>query len=141
MATATAGLVTRMAKCQEHGIEYVELFHPRIPGQESFTSGQCPQCAEDEKLSAAAYAQLQRQYGQIAQEVFQMTQERESEIEQLVQNEFDAYVERQIEEARQNWPMFEAVARQNIWNAAWEQVAGREFDKIVAQLRAAEREG
>jgi hypothetical protein len=88
-------------------------------------------------LSASANAQLQKQYGQIAQEVFQMTQARESEIEQLVQNEFDAYVERQIEEARQYWPMFEAVARQNIWNEAWEKVAQREFDKIVARLRAA----
>jgi hypothetical protein len=136
MAHATAGLTTRTAKCEEHGVEFIELYHPRIPGQEPFWSGTCPKCVEDEKLTAKANAELQEHYPAIAAETMRLVMTREGEVEELTFRELDLYVARLTEDARQMLPTFEASVRQALWSEEWDKIAEEKFNEIVARIRA-----
>jgi hypothetical protein len=136
-ATTTAGVLSRPAKCEEHGVEYLQLNFPsmRLPGRELVWSGQCPKCSDDEKLTATANAELQEYHPAIAAEVMPLVLARENEIEELTYREFDLYVARLTEAAREMLPTFEASVRQAIWSEEWDKIAERKFQEIVERLK------
>jgi len=59
-AQVTAQYVTRTQRCEEHGIEYIELFDQGPFVQTGRWVGQCERCAEDERMSLWADNELQK---------------------------------------------------------------------------------
>jgi len=59
-ACVTAKYETRLSRCEEHGVEYPELWDQGPFVQTGRWVGQCDRCAEDERLSVWADAELQK---------------------------------------------------------------------------------
>jgi hypothetical protein len=135
-AVTTAGLTTRVAKCEEHDLEFIEFREPRLPGREPKWIGQCARCADDERLTAQANAELESHHPAIAAEAMPLVLARENEIEELTYREFDLYVARLTEAAREMLPTLEASVRQALWTEEFEKIAERKFEEIVERLRS-----
>ncbi|MGA8872478.1 MAG: hypothetical protein WB460_15125 [Candidatus Acidiferrales bacterium] len=77
MATETAGICTRMSKCDRHNREYPELFFPTVKDQQGFWTGLCPGCEDEAKLEQRIVEYLMSQKDEIASEATKTILERE----------------------------------------------------------------
>src|SRR5690242_17285712 len=113
MSAAPSEHLTRVQRCEEHGLDFVQLFHPRQPRQEPFWSGQCERCAEDEQLSTDADYLLQQpeETAEIARKVSQIVgaQEFADNVQKLTDERLAAYIAENSAEWRN---FFEAKVRE-----------------------------
>jgi hypothetical protein len=114
VAQATAGLATRLERCQEHNVEFAQVWLPSSAGiQYAVWAGQCPKCAEDERLSGHADYILRQpaEAEAIQAKVLQIVQE--PEYERSVQALADAKLAEYLVEHSAEWrAAFEAEARE-----------------------------
>jgi hypothetical protein len=80
-AVTESGVVSRMARCEIHGLDYPQTFFPRVEGQEGFWVGTCPNCEADAKLEARANEILRTRKDEIARRARAAMRKHEREIE------------------------------------------------------------
>jgi hypothetical protein len=76
-ATETAGITTRMSRCDRHNREYPEVFFPAIPGQQGFWTGSCPGCEDEARREQRVVEYLMSRKDEIASESAKTIQQRE----------------------------------------------------------------
>jgi hypothetical protein len=94
-AQTIGGMVTRMAVCEKHRRDYVQMF---IPGANVW-AGQCEECSAEEKLSARVDELLAERRAEKWKRVDSIMQKRAPEIEAAIDHEMEA----EREERRAEW--------------------------------------
>jgi hypothetical protein len=123
------GLANRLKFCEKHGRDYVELF---IPGANVW-SGQCGECAEDEKLSAEVDRILAERRAEKWERMDKIMLKRAPEIE----TEIDKAMLEEREERRAEWRDY---IEEPIREEATVQIEREMRREILKDLRARELE-
>ena len=134
------GTETRTQFCETHKREYIEIYFPRIPGQEPFWSGLCSDCAAEQRV----IAQAQYMEEQTRQETYALAEtlaSSEEEIQAAVDTAIEAYIESCREEAVSRREDFEFSIREQAAENAVISATNIRVEKFVEEIKQGGRHG
>lgn len=118
------GMRAQNVTCSTHDTAYTRIQIPNLGW-----TGQCPECAADQRLEIRAQELLSTRRTQVHGRLQNELERREPEIQQEVERE----VERYAQEVR---PQIEAYVRSQISDQILSQLEGLAKAEIIAELRA-----
>src|SRR5690349_9433368 len=92
-AVQSAGQLSRMMRCEAHGLEYPQVLFPKLDGQEQFWTGKCDLCAEDERLQFRARNMAQENKSEVDRRAQTAMDGCEKEIRERTDAEIKSYLE------------------------------------------------
>ena len=130
-ATQTAGIVSRLTRCEKHGIEYAQIFFSSLP--EGFWVGQCEKCKDEERFEQEVRRIAAGRKDAVDREVFaRMLAHGEDEILKEAEDRLEKY----LAQCRADWlPAFVSEVRSQVTDAERAEAEEEEVDKIKQELR------